>query len=211
MTTEKRLKPYLNFFRHTSGELSDLALKVNNGSLADASAHPKVQEELPVLKLLAEELTVANRGADDGSKTAKALRNEKRAALTTVLKDLGHYVETCNLDASAFRATGFTPIEPRSRVTGPVEKTAILGVEHGNAGQLLVNLKRTARARHYEIRYADVTDGAPTAWSTTVTTKVKGAVPINNLTPGRKYWFEARAFGQNAYTDWCESALRICA
>jgi len=38
----------------------------------------------------------------------------------------------------------------------------------------------------------------------------KTAAPINGLTPGTMYAIQVRAYGQLGYTEWSDSATRMC-
>ena len=38
----------------------------------------------------------------------------------------------------------------------------------------------------------------------------KAAAPINGLTPGTMYAIQVRAYGKLGYTDWSDSATRMC-
>jgi hypothetical protein len=87
----------------------------------------------------------------------------------------------------------------------------ILKVDQGNTGQLLVSIKPLARARSYEVRYAPLGTGStPSAWATATFTSAKKAAPVNSLTPGTTYAFQVRALGRLGYTDWSDSATRMC-
>jgi hypothetical protein len=40
---------------------------------------------------------------------------------------------------------------------------------------------------------------------------VRSTIPLNGLTPGTTYAFQARAYGTAGYTDLTDSAPRMCA
>jgi len=65
-------------------------------------------------------------------------------------------------------------------------------------------------ARSYDLRYGPMTNGnPPTTWTTVTIAILKSAIPINGLTPGTTYAFQARAFGHLGHTDWMESATCV--
>ncbi|HYR91116.1 MAG TPA: fibronectin type III domain-containing protein [Terriglobia bacterium] len=87
----------------------------------------------------------------------------------------------------------------------------ILRVEQGNTGQLLLAIQPLPRARSYEVRYAPLgTGGPPSTWPTATFTSARKAAPVNSLTPGTMYAFQVRALGRLGYTDWSDSATRMC-
>ena len=68
-----------------------------------------------------------------------------------------------------------------------------------------------AKAGVYELRYAPLgTDGAPSTWGSATLTAARNAAPVNRLTPGTTYAFQVRALGKLGYTDWSDSATRMC-
>ncbi|HYR84773.1 MAG TPA: fibronectin type III domain-containing protein [Terriglobia bacterium] len=88
---------------------------------------------------------------------------------------------------------------------------SILKVDQGNTGQLLVSIKPLPKARSYELRYASLgAGGMPSPWATATFTSARTAAPVNSLTPGTTYAFQVRALGRLGYTDWSDSATRMC-
>jgi hypothetical protein len=149
----------------------------------------------------------------DGGKTAIAERHKRREVLIAMLRVLGSYVESAsNGDMTTFLSSGFVAATPPT--PGPPQPLAqpnIVRIDNGTSGQLLVNLKAVAKARHYELRYTAVpAGGVPGAWSTTLAATAKKAVPINGLTPGTTYTFQVRAYNSVGYTDWSDSVNRMC-
>jgi hypothetical protein len=149
----------------------------------------------------------------DGSKRAISEKKKKKEALLKSLRLLGRYVEImCKNDMPTFLSSGFEAASATRTPPSPLPPAAILKVEHGNSGELLVTMKPLPRARSYDVRYAPVPagGGTPTAWTTETFASARIAVPIAGLTPGTNYAFQVRAFGKLGYTDWSDSVLRIC-
>jgi len=104
----------------------------------------------------------------DGGKTAIAERHKRREVLIAMLRLLGSYVESAsNGDMTTFLSSGFVAATPPT--PGPPQPLAqpnIVRIDNGTSGQLLVNLKAVAKARHYELRYASVAAGGiPGPWA----------------------------------------------
>jgi len=78
-----------------------------------------------------------------------------------------------------------------------------------NSGDLLIYVKADDDAAHYEIRYGIQSDEGqpPPEWAQRVTTKVKSAMLVQGLTPGKTYEFQARILSksQSQVTDWSDS------
>jgi len=94
---------------------------------------------------------------------------------------------------------------------------AVVKVDQGTTGQLLVTVKSLGKAAlHYELHSASlivaagVAPGTPGPFTTTMLTTVKQPVPFNNLTPGTVYTFQVRAYGKPGYTDWSDFVQRMC-
>src|SRR6266850_6683598 len=72
-----------------------------------------------------------------GGTLATADKNNKRAALVTLLRKLAHYVEDhCPDDPAVLLSSGFAPKNP-SRAQSALDRPAILGVDNGPSTQLL--------------------------------------------------------------------------
>ena len=64
------------------------------------------------------------------------------------------------------------------------------------------------RMRYTPLGSADT----PGSWLTETRTQARTAAPVNSLTPGTTYAFafQVRALGKLGYTDWSDSATRMC-
>jgi len=174
-------------------------------------AYPNPTVDLANFKSAIDRYTASIADALDGSKKAIVERDTQREALVKIFQFLGHYVEHhCKDDMATFLSSGF---EAASRTRTPAQSlppAAILKVDQGNTGQLLLSIKALPKARSYEVRYAPLGTSAPPSWPTATFTSAKKAAAVNNLTPGTTYAFQVRALGRLGYTDWSDSATRMC-
>ena len=175
-------------------------------------AYPNPTVDLANFKSAIDRYTASIADALDGSKKAIVERDKQREALVKIFQFLGHYVEHhCKDDMATFVSSGF---EAASRTRTPAQSlppAAILKVDQGNTGQLLLSIKALPKARSYEVRYAPLgTSAPPSSWPTATFTSAKKAAAVNNLTPGTTYAFQVRALGRLGYTDWSDSATRMC-
>jgi len=150
--------------------------------------------------------------AKDGGKKAITLRNKQGGVVIRTIKFLATYVElNCKDDMNIFLSSGFQPRSRARTPAQPLDQPAILNIDQGPTGQLLVSIKRVRRAKSYELRYGAAGAGgaAPAAWSMLMVPHAKTAVPINGLTPGTTYAIQVRAYGQLGYTEYSDSATRM--
>jgi hypothetical protein len=132
--------------------------------------------------------------------------------LTLILRLIGHYVEAnCKGDMTTFLSSGFEAASRTKTPPQPLPQPTLIRVDQGNTGQLLVNIKPLPKARNYEVRYATVgAGGTPGPWTTVTIASAKQAAPINGLTTGTTYTFQARAFGKLGFSDWSDPINRMC-
>jgi len=114
---------------------------------------------------------------------------------------------------AAFVSSGFELIRSPG-ATEPCPKPRILKIRQGKTGELLVYFTPLYRkAVHYELRHgAQSADGMlPETWTVESLLQARRPARIENLTPGTIYVFQVRAFGKTGvYTDWSDSATRMC-
>jgi len=140
---------------------------------------------------------------ESGGKMATATKNEKRADLLELLRQLALYVEqNCNNDLPTLLSSGFEAV-PTTRTQHDLEVPEIIGLTNGNSGQLIAKVTPIAGARCYEVRYAPVTNGTPGSWQNGGIGTNSKVIAINGLTPGTTYTVEIRTVGGTSrYSDW---------
>jgi len=213
MSTTKPIKPMEGYTRMTDNEVVSRGTAVVNGMTGNPN-FTNVPVDLTALKSNIDRLAALIAEALDGSKKIVAQKNSERENVIGMLRLLGRYVEvTCRSDLAMFQSSGFQPAPPRQpSPPQPVPVPGIAWLDHGAiSGQLLVKFKGHKSANSYELRYGVTANGSPPGtWTTIPVATVKAAIPINGLTPGTVYAVQARAFGKLGYTDWSDSATRMC-
>jgi len=172
---------------------------------------PKPPVDLPVFKATIDSFAVAVAEALGGGTKALTERDSRRHAAIVLYEQLGHYVQaSCNNDPATFASSGFIAKRRSVRITDwALSPPGIQKIEQGNSGQLRIAMNVVPRTLHYELRYAAVdADSIPGAWTTMMPTITRAAV--DGLKPGTIYAFQVRAFGRFGYTDWSDSATRMC-
>ena len=210
MSKLKQIKALLGFTRLLDADLVSRSNAVCNG-LTGNPAYPNPPIDMAAFKSAIDSYTASIADALDGSKKAIVERGKQREALIKVLRSLGHYVEShCKDDLATFLSSGFEAASHTRTAAQPLPPAAILRVDQGNTGQLLVSIKPLPKARSYELRYAPLgTGGTPSSWAYATFTSARKAAPVNGLSPGTTYAFQVRALGRLGYTDWSDSATRM--
>lgn len=145
--------------------------------------------------------------ADIGGPEDTAFKNNMRAELVALLRQLAGYVqENHGNDLAVLLSSGFEAVST-NRASAPLEQPVIRDVVNGNSGQLIVRSTAVPNAKCYEGRCALVgPDGAPGPWvSAGLFTSSRG-MTFTGLTPGAMYICAVRAVGgSTGYTDWSNS------
>jgi hypothetical protein len=200
------------FIRAKVGDLLERGLTVftNMGAAAAKFTAPPVP--LPTLKQDLDNLTTSSAAAKEGGKKDILQRNNDRHALEQDLLLLGAYaIKVADGDPAVLASSGFVPAPPRKRPEPqPLAQPSVASIDQGNSGQLLVAVTPVAKAKGYDVRYAALVNGIPGAWTTVTMTAANRPVSIGGLTPGTIYAFQTRALGKLGYTDWSDSATRMC-
>jgi len=175
-------------------------------------AYPSPPVDLASFRSAIDSYAASIVAALDGSRKARVERDKQREALLSMLQLLARYVEIhCSGDIVTFLSSGFEAVSRTRTSPQPLPPARILRVEQGNTGQLLLAIQPLPRARSYEVRYAPLgSGGTPGTWATATFTSARRAAPVNSLTPGTTYAFQVRALGRLGYTDWSDSATRMC-
>jgi len=191
---------------------TDLAATIA-GILAAMTGNAVYATPLPTLATLttARDAFVAAVQGNDGGAAAVVRRNQARAAVEEVLRELAAYVQhACQGDLLRLLQSGF----PAQRQRGvpaeqPLPAPTGLKVRRGNAsGQVKVRCERMPSARLYQWRYASAQ--APTEW-TLVDTSSSSSETLEGLAAGTVYTWQVRAFGKRGASDWSQGVTLMAA
>jgi hypothetical protein len=208
-TTLPIIKPVLTVTKVTDTDLVPMLLKVYDDMLNNAAfTTPPI--DMPGFKAAIDAYSAAITAALDGGKTAITALGKARSNVVVMYRSLGHYVETaCKGDMPTFVSSGFTA-EPKPVKTPaqPVSVPSISVVQGATSGQGIATLSKVVGAHTYDIRYMPApaaAAGTNVSWTLFSVATTRPATPINNLTPGTTYQFQARAFGKLGFSDWSDS------
>ncbi len=208
----KLIKAALNF----SKALPEQILAQGYAVLKGLTGNPNFTTlpiDLALLKTTLDAFAVAIADAQDGGQKAITLRDRLGQDVILMLRGLAIYVElNCKADMNTFLSSGFQPRSGTRTPAQPLDQPMITSLDQGKSGELQASTKSVRGAKLYEFRWGQVGPGgaAPTTWSIQQFAKAKPPATIIGLTPGTTYAVQVRAYGSLGYTEWSDSATRMC-
>ena len=141
----------------------------------------------------------------DGGTAATATRDQKRTALTDLLRDLSLYVQgACQNNLTILLGSGFTAQKQR-QPAGQLPAPLNLRLRRPDlSGQLKGRCDPISNASSYQWRTATTTD--PANWTMRNPTTSASAM-FDNLIPGTTYVVQVRAIGSAGPSDWSDPAV----
>ena len=197
------VKPAIGFLSSSSDALLVTGAQTIVNSLTTNQDYPKPTPTLPTVTTALNDFTVAIANAAGGGKEETAIKNAKRAELTSLLRQLASYVgATCGGDMAKLLSSGFPTQKPSRTPIGvlpaPVTPTAAPGPL---SGQLEAISAPVFGAYTYNWRVALVS--APTVFVQQVQTTAARNI-FTGLTPGQVYFVQLNAVGSAGASDWSD-------
>ncbi len=200
------------FRKQSAEQLVTMAGAVIAG-LTNNPTFPAPTVDLKAMQAAADALNAALAAQAHSGAAATAEKNNKQEALIALLRKLKHYVEdNCGNDPAVLLSSGFQAASS-NRSRSPLANPAILSVDFGNSGELVLKVSPIARAKCYEVRSAAVgAGGVPGGWQPAGLFTSSRSMTISGLAPGTTYAFQVRAIGGSTrYSDWSNPVSRMCA
>ena len=205
----KTIRPLEGYASMSDQDVVTLAMAVVSGMTGNPH-FTTPPADLTVLKTNTDTLHALISQSLDGSKKVISEKNKQRLGVIKMLKLLGRYVEIMSdNDPATFNSSGFQAASTTKAPPQPLPVPTIKKISHGINGQLLVVVKGKKKAKNYELRFAQIINGQPTNWITITLPNVKTVIPVNGLTPGMTYAFQARAYGAAGFTNYTDSATAM--
>ena len=159
-------------------------------SLDGNLSFPGLAGKLPDLQTALNEYSPALAAADGGSKLDTAVKNEKRAALIEILRDIGEDVnDEADGDEVKIVSSGYDMSKDEEPV-GTLPPPEDMDLEFGaDPGEMYVKLTPAPRGAKYLVLYAE--DPMPDDdkdWHQQFSTTSK--VMLSGLESGKKHWFK---------------------
>ncbi|HTM64826.1 MAG TPA: fibronectin type III domain-containing protein [Flavipsychrobacter sp.] len=192
----------LKLDRRNAPDLIQFGRNIHAKMLASATLFATPPVTMADLASALDGLETAQQNTYGAGKSAILIRNEKLAEVKSLLKDLGIYVQMVSKGDDGIIDLAGMPVKSK----GP-RRYDFLAVPTGltafvlRSGVIGLRWRRIHNAKSFVIEYCPdpITDGG---WKPGMTNSGANG-RVENLTPGKTYWFRVRAIGSDGLTsDW---------
>jgi hypothetical protein len=201
------VKPSLSFLKTNS----DPELVVSTGTiLTGMTDNPNFLTPSPPLSVVQaglDDFSTALTNAADGGKTLTRLKNNKRAALALLLREVAAYlVVACKGDLAVLISSGFPHQKPHRQPIGDLPTPKNITISLGKrSGELIATMSPVRGASLYGWRVST----AESPGIVVITTQSTAASnTFKNLIPGVLYKIQANAVGTAGPSDWSNPVLQ---
>ncbi len=176
-------------------------------SLTGNAAYPTPPVTLANLETARADLEQKIADAASGGPPDTAAKNDSRANLLGMLRQIASYVQiNCNNDMATLLSSGFQAMST-NRAQTPLDKPTSLVIENGGSGQLVASVDPVKNTSLYEGRVK----GSTGDWLPSVFTGDSQHIEFNGLTPGQNYTIQVRALGgSTGQSDWSDPSTHMC-
>jgi hypothetical protein len=202
------IKPSISFLTNDSDPLLITDTQTILTSMTGNASFPAPDPALADVTTALNNFITALANAADGGVTLTATKNDMRATLVALLRDLANYVQVaCNGDLTVLLSSGFPIQKPQRNPVGvlpaPVNLTLNLGSLSGELdaivppvfGASVYNWRLTATANPGVVLQSAQTTG--------------GRTTFNGLTPGVVYVAQVNAVGAAGPSDWSNPVSKM--
>jgi hypothetical protein len=201
------LRVSLSFTYDTDTNLHDRATAVSAGLFTATTAYPDPPEEAS--KAI---LDAANDAFDKSIPVAKAggpgqtaAKNNKRATLIAILRQLAAYVQSKHGDdLEVLLSSGFEAVAT-NHAPAVLDAPHIREILNGHSGEFIVHADAITNIRVFAARIAPVTGGTVGAYQNAGLHSDSRHISLTGLTPGTIYSVQLQAVGGgNHVSDWSD-------
>ena len=182
-------KALIDFSRYRDNDLFVKGTHIYD-SLDGNLSFPGLAPKLPNLQTVLDEYSPALAAADGGSKLDIAVKNEKRAALIEVLREIGDDVnDEADGDETKIVSSGYDMSKEKEPI-GTLPPPEDMDLEFGaDPGEMIVKLPAPPREADYLVLFAqDPMPADDRDWHQQFSTTSK--IELSGLESGKKYWFK---------------------
>jgi len=174
-------------------------------SLTDNPSYPTPSPALASVNTAINDFSLAIENAADGGKTLTLIKNQKRAALGAVLRNLASYVHVaCGGDLPTLTSSGFPCQKPTRTPVGVLPAPDAPALSLGaRSGELNASTTPVPNAAAYKWRLALAS--APDAYILEEHTTAASNI-FDGLTPGQTYVLDVNVLGSAGPSDWSDTA-----
>ncbi|HEY3931655.1 MAG TPA: hypothetical protein VGM58_04730 [Verrucomicrobiae bacterium] len=172
------------------------------------ASYPAPSPMLAPVKAALNDFSTSLANAADGGLTLTSLKNDKRAVLVALLRELANYVQSaCNGDLTVLMSSGFPIQKPQRFPIGVLPAPNNLVVTPGAlTGELNAAVQPVFGAAIYNWRLAAAS--APDVVLQTAQTTA-ASTTFSGLTPGIVYIIQANAVGSAGPSDWSNPVSKM--
>ena len=158
---------------------------------------------LAVVQAALDAFIAAIADAADGGLTLTAIKNDKRAELVALLRQLASYVQVaCKSDLTVLLSSAFPIQKPQRFPIGVLPAPTGLTITLGSrTGELNASAAPTPGAAIYNWRVTTTAQPTVVVQSSQTTA---ASNTFDNLTPGVVYYIQANAVGSAGPSDWSD-------
>lgn len=191
----------------STSKYTDNGLANKSNTIADKmDGNPNFTSPVPPIKDLRDATTAyiaSISKVEFGSKEDTVVKNNLRATLTVILKNLAAYVQTTSGGEEVIILSSGFDVNKKPSAVGELDKPDNLTVKPGtNKGSIIVNCDVVEYANFYEFEYREVTAAVDSVWVQKTSTKRK--LQIDGLTSGKQYTFRVAGAGSYPTRVWSE-------
>ena len=199
-------KVLIDFAKYTDGDFESKARTIITNMTGNA-AFPTPSPTLLVVTGATDDYSEALAAASTGNRSDVADKNEKRQALTVLLRSLASYINfTAAGDRAVLLTTGFNVSKEKEPII--ITKPWNLQVTNGmNAGDLHVSVRAVKGARSYVHEYTNDTGLAAGNWESTTSSQSK--ITFSGLEAGKTYHCRVAAVGTKGQLVYSDTLSRI--
>jgi hypothetical protein len=173
--------------------------------MTNNAAYPSPSPALAAITTATNDFATAIANAANGGTDLTVIKNQKRAALGALIRQLASYVHVaCNGDLATLLTSGFPIQKPTRTPVGvlPAPATPVLSLG-ARTGELNASTSPIPNGYTYNWRVALAS--APTVYvQETQTTAARDV--IEGLTPGQIYLVDVNVVGSAGPSDWSDTA-----
>jgi len=174
-------------------------------SMTNNPSYPTPSPALASITTAINDFSVAIDNAADGGRTLTLIKNQKRAALCALLRNLASYVHVaCKGDLATLTSSGFPTQKPVRTPVGvlPAPDAPVLSLG-ARSGELDASTSPVPNASAYNWRVALAS--APDTYVLTDQTTAASDI-FEGLTPGQTYIVDVSVLGSAGPSDWSDTA-----
>lgn len=168
-------------------------------ALATNPFFPTPSPSIAVITTALDDLQDALSKAATGGSSATAVKDQKRAALETLLKQLASYIQLVSGDDVAMMLSSAFPVSKLPSPVGPLPKPSFFEAEIAGKGKIRLTVNAIYGAKLYQFQYKQ---SGTTEWQEQTISKTK--LLLTGLESGKEYVFRVLPMGASEIREYSD-------